>query len=120
MKEAHEYIWNKRMGYPKPPPGAISVDRNTRFGNPFIIGPDGDRETVCDKFDEWLDTGNNFGNPKATEARRIWILDNIRYLKNLNLLCWCAPDRCHAETYARRANGLPPRTKKLLQMKTQT
>ena len=32
----------------------ILIDRRTIFGNPYIIGQDGDRDEVILKFEEWL------------------------------------------------------------------
>lgn len=67
------------------------------FGNPFVIGVDGNREEVIWKFDNWLDLGNNFSNKDATEERRQWILDNIYTLKDKTLGCFCdfPHEDCH-------------------------
>lgn len=80
-------------------PTAVYVGRkkNTskHFGNPFEIGKHGTRDEVCDKYAAWLKgTHYLFIEPK----RRQWILDNIHLLANKKLLCFCAPERCHAET----------------------
>ena len=29
---------------------AVRIDRQTKWGNPFIIGVDGTRDEVCDKY----------------------------------------------------------------------
>ena len=74
------------------PPNAVYVGRPTIFGNPFEIGRDGNRDEVCDKFEAWI-----AGRPRLIEAAK-------RQLKNKDLVCWCAPARCHAQTLMRIAN----------------
>ena len=46
-----------------------------RIGNPFSESERG--EATVEKFYKWLITGENFGNPKATEAFRQAIIDKI-------------------------------------------
>jgi len=71
---------------------AVRVDRGTRWGNPFILGTDGDRNRVCDLF-------------RAYAAWRLTIQpDWLAPLKDRDLACWCAPERCHAETLMELAN----------------
>ena len=74
------------------PGGAVRVDRKTIWGNPFILGKNGDRDTVCDKFElfalQKLQDEPNWLDP----------------LKGKDLKCWCAPSRCHAETLRYLAN----------------
>lgn len=75
------------------PPNAINVMRPSKFGNPFVKGIHGDRDTVCDKFKEYVDN-----NP-----------DLIAYikkeLKGKDLICCCHPKRCHAHYLLIIANG---------------
>ncbi len=69
------------------------------YGNPWSIGPDGTRDEVCDRYDTWLRTGRDFGNPWATAERREAILASLPALKDQVLGCWCGPEnRCHGET----------------------
>lgn len=70
------------------------VDRRSVFGNPFVIGVDGGRDEVCDKFEEWI---------KKPEQRAL-VERAKRELRGFNLLCWCWPARCHAETWMRIVN----------------
>lgn len=74
-------------------PGAIRVDRTTPWGNPFYIGPDGDRDDVCDNFETYAE--------QRLKDEPNW----LDPLVNKDLACWCAPLRCHAETLIRLANG---------------
>lgn len=68
------------------------------FGNPFIVGRDGTHDDCVDKFSRWLGTGNNNGNPDATNERRQWILYHIPDLEGHQLGCFCKPNACHGDT----------------------
>ena len=69
------------------PKDAVWVDRRTRFGNPYIMRSELDRNLVCDAFED-----NILPNLDVTE------------LKGKDLICWCAPKRCHADAILRKAN----------------
>lgn len=70
------------------PPGAASIMRGTPYGNPFVIGPDGDRDEVCDKFERDVLPG----------------LD-VSDLRGKDLVCCCKPKRCHGDSILRKANS---------------
>jgi hypothetical protein len=36
------------------PAGAVYIGRGSKWGNPFRIGPDGDRAAVIAKYERWL------------------------------------------------------------------
>lgn len=74
------------------------------FGNPFVVGKDGIRGECCDKHTKWLDTGDNSGNPRATEELRQHVLAKLPELAGHDLECWCYPNQCHAEKLASLAN----------------
>ena len=48
-------VWAMRAGSPTPPPGAVRVDRQTKWGNPFVVGKDGDREQCIKRYRALLD-----------------------------------------------------------------
>jgi len=77
-------VWNKRD--PNTPPDAVYVGRGTPWGNPFVLGRDGDRDTVCDRFE-----------------REVLPTLDVTPLVGRDLVCWCAPKRCHADALARAA-----------------
>lgn len=83
-------VYNKKLPHP---PGCVLVDRSTPYGNPFVIGRDGTRDEVCDKFDEWL--------PKQKKL----IAQAKRELRGRNLLCHCVPRRCHGITWLKVVNA---------------
>lgn len=72
--------------------GAVRVDRQSKWGNPFVINQDGDRDQVCDLYAE-------YANWRLT-IQPDW-LDELR---GKDLACWCAPQRCHADTLIQLAN----------------
>ena len=77
-------LWN-HGGRSDIPQNAVLCDRTTMWGNPFLLGRDGNRRTVCQKFDVWLRTGNNFGVAEATEERRHKILQHVHILPRTDL-----------------------------------
>ena len=73
------------------PAGAVRVDRRTIWGNPFVIGRDGTREGVIAEHRRWLRT-----QPE--------LMARIKELAGRDLVCWCAPLPCHADTLIGIAN----------------
>lgn len=78
-------IYNKNKG--KVPRDAVYVGRGSKYGNPFEIGKHGTRDEVCDLFEEKI-------LPKI----------NVSELRGKDLVCFCAPARCHAESLMKKAN----------------
>lgn len=76
------------------PYGAVRIDRQSKFGNPFVMKDDSDseRNRVCDEYEAWIKT-----KPQLIAAIK-------EELKGKDLMCWCAPKRCHGETIMRIAN----------------
>ena len=73
------------------PPTAKYCGRGSPAGNPFKIGVDGTRDEVCDKFAAWAVT-----QPK--------VMAYIATLEGDDLVCFCAPKRCHCDWILRQAN----------------
>jgi hypothetical protein len=75
------------------------IGRPSPLGNPFIIGRDGTREEVIEKYREWLDLQLIDWSNKTELVRHsmqslIW---EYTQHKKLTLLCWCAPLPCHGD-----------------------
>ena len=70
---------------------SVVVDRSSPWGNPFVVGRDGDRAEVIEKYRQWL-----FVNPLRDAE--------VRYLHNRYLICHCAPEPCHADVLLRYVN----------------
>jgi hypothetical protein len=67
-------------------PGDIKIDRTTKWGNPYIIGKDGNRNDVCDKYLIYISRQLKNGDISLKE------LQNAKRLG-----CWCKPLRCHGD-----------------------
>ena len=74
------------------PTEAVFIGRGSEWGNPFIIGRDGDRDDVCDKFESIMEF-----SPILKAAARA-------DLKGKDLVCFCSPKRCHGDYLIRIAN----------------
>ncbi len=72
--------------------GAHYIGRPGKFSNHFIVGRDGTRDEVIDKFEAYF-----LSNPALMAAAK-------RELRGLDLICWCAPKRCHGDILLRVAN----------------
>lgn len=70
----------------------VRVDRYSDWGNPFLLPQDGDRDEVCDWFEEY------FGHKRSLHKRI------TGELKGKVLGCWCYPERCHADFLAKGAS----------------
>ncbi|WP_419663862.1 hypothetical protein Dvar_40910 [Desulfosarcina variabilis str. Montpellier] len=79
----------------------IAIDRPHLLGNPFIIGRDGDRETVIKKYREWLNAEfcKNPRDPHLTPIDREMMRIHKAYLdgKDVHLVCNCHPLPCHGQ-----------------------
>lgn len=71
----------------------VYIGRPSKWGNPFAIGRDGDREEVMLKYLDWLMT-------------QVDLLEALPELKGKILGCWCKPQDCHGDILARMANML--------------
>ena len=71
----------------------VYVGRPTKWGNPYRIGEDGNREQVLEKYRVYL-----MANPGIVEGAR-------NELRGKNLACWCKPgEDCHADILLEIAN----------------
>lgn len=75
------------------PAGAIYIGRPSKWGNPFVIGKDGDRAAVIAKFRDWL-----LSQPELVEAAHL-------ELAGRDLVCFCAPAACHGDVLLEVASG---------------
>lgn len=84
-------VVNKR---PHRGPGEY-IGRPSPLGNPFVIGRHGDRDLVIARYKEWLVAQCKAGNePVKAELRRLL---GLARAGDVNLVCWCAPERCHGD-----------------------
>jgi hypothetical protein len=62
----------------------VYVGRPSKWGNPFVIGRDGNRKEVIVKYEAWI-------------LGEVELLRCLPELAGKKLGCWCAPQPCHAE-----------------------
>ena len=75
------------------PAGAVYVGRPTRYGNPYPLVREADREEVISKFRSYA--------TNRLENEPHW----LEPLRGKDLACWCAPGRlCHADVLMELAN----------------
>jgi hypothetical protein len=77
----------------------VYVGRPSQLGNPFVIGRDGDRDAVIEKYRRWLwervqERGDVYNQLVA-------ICDRIRSGRDVHLYCHCAPLHCHGDVIKR-------------------
>lgn len=73
---------------------AVRIDRSSKYGNPFIMGQDGNRDDVCNSFEVYY-----LPNKPS-------ILIDSPKLKGKVLICHCYPERCHGDCLKDLANGV--------------
>jgi len=62
----------------------VRIDRQTRWGNPFEVGKDGDRDYVVESYARYFE-------------RKLSLHSDIRELDGKVLACWCYPEACHGD-----------------------
>lgn len=75
------------------PEGAVYIGRPSKWGNPFVIGRDGNREQVIQKYENFI--------------CQSLLLSAVHELAGKDLVCWCAPQACHGDVLLRLANPAP-------------
>lgn len=66
----------------------VYIGRGSKWGNPFVIGKDGTREEVVNKYEKWILT-----QPK--------LLNDLPELYGKTLGCFCHPKACHGDILVR-------------------
>ena len=70
----------------------VYIGRPSKWGNPFVIGRDGTREEVLQKYVHWILTQDH-------------LIENVHKLRNKTLGCWCKPHACHGDILTKLANN---------------
>jgi len=71
----------------------VYIGRPSKWGNPFVIGVDGDREDVIRKYREWI-------------VKQDHLLASLDELRGKTLGCWCAPEACHGDVLVEMLNTI--------------
>jgi hypothetical protein len=86
MPKLKPRIYNRHHG--NAPTDAVYVGRGSPWGNPYKIGEHGTRDEVCNLFEDNV----------------LPHLD-VSVLTGKSLICFCYPQRCHAEALLKKANS---------------
>jgi ParB-like chromosome segregation protein Spo0J len=70
----------------------VQVDRWSDWGNPYLIGQDGDRDQVIESYEIYF-------------ARKFGLQKKLHTLKGKALGCHCYPERCHGDHLKALADG---------------
>lgn len=81
-------VYNTYKDKDKINPSDVYIGRGTPWGNPFVISEKYTRENVCDLFEE----------------HTLPSLD-VEPLRGKNLICFCAPARCHGHSIFKKLYG---------------
>ena len=97
MKEGETVILNMNtnfhaMKWAKDNNRYQQIDRWSDWGNPFLIGGDGNRDTVCESFKVYFNL-------------KLELNQKVKQLKGKALGCHCYPLRCHGDHLKQLADG---------------
>lgn len=70
------------------PAGAVYIGRGSKWGNPFVMPQHGNRDEVCDKHKQHL--------KQQVESGAVTV-NELAALQGKDLVCFCAPLRCHGD-----------------------
>ena len=72
------------------------IARPSPLGNPFYMSSEAERDSVCDRYEAWLD--------RKIAENDVLVMSELSRLMaihqktgELTLVCWCAPRRCHGD-----------------------
>lgn len=105
-------VVNIKNGFGKS--GDVRCDRQTKWGNPFIMYETKDRNRVCDLYEDYLNEITIPNNERTVIAMlrigglsdyqiKLWMLKTGGYLDISELFeakrlgCWCSKQRCHCD-----------------------
>lgn len=109
MRDQPKRIQRSRAKGWRMPEGAVVVDRSTPWGNPFIVGKDGNAEE-CTRLYRLLLSGflciSCRANPKEQQRLARYAREHIADVRGKDLVCWCRLGRpCHADVLLEIANA---------------
>lgn len=69
----------------------VYIGRPSKWGNPFVIGIDGNREEVIEKYADWI-------------IEQPALMKCLPELRGKILGCYCKPKECHGDILKRLAD----------------
>jgi len=82
-----------RIVHCKREPYEVYIGRPSKWGNPYVIGPDGTRDEVIQKYEQHIRT-----SPILMRA--------LPGLSGKTLGCWCPPKPCHGDVLIKILNEM--------------
>jgi hypothetical protein len=76
----------------------VYVGRPSALGNPFVIGKDGDRAEVIEKYRQWL--RREYRRNGKAKVMLVALSKCYKRGDGITLICSCAPQACHADVIA--------------------
>jgi hypothetical protein len=99
---------SRRKGW-RMPAGTVKVDRSTPWGNPFVVGVDGDAARSVELYTLMLRgylCVSCKTDPEAQKAAKAHVSRNLSRLRGKDLACWCRLGKpCHADVLLTLANA---------------
>jgi Domain of unknown function (DUF4326) len=85
----------------KMPPNTVKVDRTTPYGNPFVVGKDGDAAYCVELFTRLME-GRLAVSTRTYPDEQLRVRNAVARartrLRGKNLACWCPLNKpCHAD-----------------------
>lgn len=84
---------------------AFYCGRPSLLGNPYSITPSRTRDEACDLYETWFATAQHTPEIKQVLDGILQMHKELDDVKDIMLLCWCAPERCHCDTIAAHLNA---------------
>ena len=84
---------HSRVVHCKHEPYDVYIGRGSKWGNPFVVGRNGTREEVIEKYRVHLHASRD-------------LMDSLYELIGKRLGCYCAPQACHGDLLASMADQL--------------
>lgn len=100
-RDIEVYVPDRLIVHCKREPYDVYIGRPELFGNPFVIGQDGTREEVIQKYREWV-----------VDQKKV--MNALPDLLGKVLGCWCSPNPCHGDVLLDLAYGVESCSKKTI------
>jgi len=88
-----------------PPEGTVraAINRSTSLGNPFVMADysQAERDRVCDAYEQWLPPKLLQDGAELAQFQQLLAIARNPEVQTLELICHCAPKRCHGDTIKR-------------------
>lgn len=94
-------VLNKHHG--NIPENAIYIGRGSKWGNPFPLHKDTNRDEVLVKYNHYL---------RQQIASGKYTLEELASLHNQDLVCFCHPKKCHGRSLEKAAKWAWEKLKK--------